>query len=58
VGLDLKEPDHTRSALVIGAVGGVFAAVAIKIMTGRFDNDPEIVPDVPESRVPFWLLRF
>jgi hypothetical protein len=58
VGLDLKETDHTRSALTIGAVGAAFAVVAIMIVTGDFDNDEQVPEDLPESRVPLWLLRF
>jgi hypothetical protein len=58
VGLDLKEPDHTRSALVVGGIGAVFGAVALAILSGTFDNEEETVPDIPESRVPVWIFRF
>lgn len=55
-GLDVKEPDHTRSALAIGGVGAVFTLVAIKILFGQIFNEVEEEPDLPESSVP--VLRF
>jgi hypothetical protein len=58
VGLDLKQPDHTRSALMIGGIGAVFGVIAIAILSGNFDNEEEVEPDVPESRVPVWIFRF
>jgi hypothetical protein len=58
VGLDLKEPDHTRSALAVGGIGAAFAVVVIKILSGNTQNEEEIPDDIPESRVPLWILRF
>jgi hypothetical protein len=57
VAIELKEPDRTRTAALIGGVGVAFGLVALMILSGKGENRDDELPPPPELRVSIPLRR-